>query len=221
MFDGILQAAGASASAATDREHMPDDVRRLCDRYDRLLTDPKAMLDNEAQTQLTGMAAIYDLDTGREPAAVWRDLRAVLVRQSPARMAGVEEDRTLPSAPPITVLVVEDDPLIAADLIETLAEAGHGVIGPFQSAEAAAASAGLQSFDLALIDINLAGGGSGVELARTLKDAWGKPVMFLSGDVTTAARHAELAAALIIKPFRGAEVLQAIDRAVARGTVAA
>lgn len=221
MFDGIIQAGGVSASAAADTEHLPDDVRRLCAAYDRLLADPKATLDGEARAQLRGLAAIYDLDTDRQPAAVWRDLRAVLVRQSPGRTIGADEERTLPTAPPITVLVVEDDPLIATDLIETLAEAGHGVVGPFQSADAAAASAGLQPFDLALIDINLAGGGSGVELARTLKDAWGKPVMFLSGDVTTAARHAELAAALIIKPFRGAEVLEAIDRAVARGTVAA
>lgn len=222
MFDGLHQPAGAAARTTAQNEHLPHDVRRLCDRYDRLLTDPQAALDDEARAQLRGMAAIYDLDTERQPAVVWRDLRAVLVRQSPARIMGVaDEDRTLPAAPPITVLVAEDDPLIAADLIETLTEAGHGVVGPFQSAEAAAAAAGLQPFDLALIDINLSNGGSGVDLARTLKDAWGKPVMFLSGDVTTAARHAELAAALIIKPFRGAEVLQAIDRAVARGAVVA
>lgn len=222
MFDGVIQATGAPARAAGRNEHLPHDVQRLCDRYDPLLTDARTTLDGEARAQLKGMAAIYDLDTDRQPAAVWRDLRAVLVRQSPGRIIGaVDEDRALPAAPPITVLVVEDDPLIAADLIETLAEAGHGVVGPFQSVEAAAAAAGQQPFDLALIDINLSNGGSGVELARTLKDAWGAPVMFLSGDVATAARHAELAAALIIKPFGGAEVLQAIDRAVARGAVAA
>lgn len=116
-------------------------------------------------------------------------------------------------------MVVEDDPVVAGDLVETLTSAGHGVVGPFSDADTALASAGLSRVDLALVDINLADRRSGVDLAGALKAAWGVPVMFLSGDVTAAARHAELAAALIIKPFRGAEVLQAIDRAVARGTV--
>lgn len=218
MFDGIHQPARGGAGTQGDDAHLPEDVRRLCARYDALLNDADAPLDAEARDQLKALAAIYDLDTGRTPDAVWRDLRGVLVRQSPTAGAEVE---TLPPAPPITVMVVEDDPVIAADLTETLLDAGHGVVGPFQSAEAALASAGLQSLDLALIDINLSAGGSGVELARSLRDAWGLPVMFLSGDVTTAARHADLAAALVIKPFRGAEVLQAIDRAVARGAVQA
>lgn len=218
MFDGFHQAARDDATTADDGAHLPDDVRRLCARYDSLLSDADAPLDNEARDQLKALAAIYDLDTGRAPNAVWRELRGVLVRQSPAAGA---ESATLPPAPPITVMVVEDDPVIAADLTESLLDAGHGVVGPFQSAEAALASAGLQPLDLALIDINLSAGGSGVELARSLRDAWGLPVMFLSGDVTTAARHAELAAALVIKPFRGSEVLEAIDRAVARGAIPA
>lgn len=218
MFDGLHDPGRATRVTADDTRHLSPDVRRLCGLYDGLLTDPKTPLNGDERGELTALAAIYDLDTDRAPSAVWRDLRGVLVRQSPAAGAEIE---TLPPAPPITVMVVEDDPLIAADLIETLLEAGHGVVGPFQSVEAAAASAGLQPLDLALVDLNLAAGGSGVDLARTLRDAWGVPVMFLSGDVTTAARHAELAAALVIKPFRGSEVIAAIDRAAARGAVQA
>ncbi len=211
MFDAIQDSS--AAGRPPDTAHLPGDLRRLCDRYDGLLSG-STLLDDDACGQLKAMARIYDLDTERPPLAVWKDLRAVLVRQSPSG----EADR-LPPAPALTVMVVEDDPVVAADLVETLMGAGHGVAGPFRDAETALASAGLMRIDLALVDINLADKRSGVDLAEALKAAWDVPVMFLSGDVTAAARHAELAAALVIKPFRGAEVLQAIDRAVARGTV--
>lgn len=213
MFDAIQDSS--TAGRPSDTAHLPGDLRRLCDRYDGLLSGA-TLLEDDACGQLKAMARIYDLDTERSPRAVWKDLRAVLIRQSPSGAA--EADR-LPPAPALTVMVVEDDPVVAADLVETLIGAGHGVAGPFSDAETALASAGLLRIDLALVDINLADKRSGVDLAGALKAAWDVPVMFLSGDVTAAARHAELAAALVIKPFRGTEVLRAIDRAVARGAV--
>jgi CheY-like chemotaxis protein len=85
-------------------------------------------------------------------------------------------------------------------------------------------AAGLHAVDLALLDINLADDGDGAEgggvaLARALKLSWGVPVVFVSGDVATAARHARLAAALVLKPYTGRDVLNGIARAVASGAV--
>ncbi|MES2861118.1 MAG: hypothetical protein V4701_06570 [Pseudomonadota bacterium] len=40
-------------------------------------------------------------------------------------------------------------------------------------------------------------------------------VVFLSGDVSAAARHADVAEAMVIKPYRGSDVLTAIQRAAA------
>ena len=47
---------------------------------------------------------------------------------------------------------------------------------------------------------------------RCLKERWGVKSLFLSGDVTAASAHAELAEALILKPYTGREVLNAVQR---------
>lgn len=209
MFDGTLKAT----------QDEPSDLVRLGTLYDGLLATPPAEISDEARTDLDAMARIFDLDAGRPPAEVWRDLRAVLSRQ--AAPAQAETEGPLPATPPLTIMVVEDDPGMAADLTDLLVEAGHGVVGPFADPGSATAAAGLHALDLALVDINLIGDGDGVALARVLGDSWGIPVMFLSGDVAAAARHARLATALVLKPYGRRDVLAAIARAVDSGALAA
>ncbi len=185
-----------------------EDVERLCDRYDRLVASGQA-LSPRATAELRGMAGIYDLCADGPPAEVWAALRAVLTRQAPRTPPA-----TGPVSPfePLTLLLVEDNAEIAAYLTETLSEAGHRVIGPFGYAEAAEAAAAQQAVDLALLDINLSGPTDGIVLAATLKARWGVPSMFLSGDVGAAARHAEAAEALLLKPYSGRDVLEAVSR---------
>jgi DNA-binding response OmpR family regulator len=117
---------------------------------------------------------------------------------------------THPAIESLTLLLVEDDPDTAADLTAALVEAGHSVVGPFQHAEAAEAAVALHLVDLALLDINLPGETDGIALARTLKGRWGLPVLFLTGDADVATRHAGLAEALVLKPYTGRQVLEAI-----------
>lgn len=209
MFDGTLK---------TTRDEGAD-LARLRALYDGLLNDPPVEIPVGARADLDAMARIFDLDADRPPAEVWRDLRAVLTRQ--AVPAHETDDGRIPATPPLTIMVVEDDPVMAADLMDVLVGAGHGVVGPFSDAAAAATAAGLHAVDLALVDINLIGDGDGVALARALKETWGVPVMFLSGDVAAAARHARLATALVLKPYGRRDVLAAIARAVDSGAVAA
>ncbi|MDP3802189.1 response regulator [Brevundimonas sp.] len=207
MFDGRLNAKIGGGG----------ELDRLRARYDGLLAEPPVPPGAEALAELAGMARIFDLDGSRPPAEVWRDLRAVLTRQGgPVPAAGT----AVPAHRPLTLMIVEDDPGMASDLTEMLAGAGHGVIGPFSDAAAARTAAGLHAIDLALLDINLAGDGDGVDLARTLTRTWGVPVIFLTGNVEAAARHARLAAALVLKPYGGRDVLDAIARTVASGAVA-
>jgi CheY-like chemotaxis protein len=205
MFDRIPQATASSAEAQTS-------VERLCAVYDRLM-QPGAdgqtgVLSERASNELKALAGVYDFDVDRTDAEVWRDLRTVLVRQAPRG----DLDPTAP-VEPLTLMLVEDDPEMAADLASLLSEAGHRIVGPFHSAEAAEAMAAVHPIDLALLDINLSGETDGVELARTLKDRWGVGVLFLSGDLPAAAKHAELAEALVLKPYTGRDVIDAVAQA--------
>lgn len=183
------------------------DVARLCALYDGLLARPGATITPEAGAELGALARIFDLDADRPASDLWPELRAVLVRQSPA-----ERPATPAGGDSLTVLLVEDDADAAATLTETLDAAGHRVVGPFHNAEAAEAATALHAIDAALLDINLSGAATGADLARSLKARWGVPVIFLSGDVTAAARNAELADAMVIKPYTGRDVLDALAR---------
>jgi CheY-like chemotaxis protein len=196
------------ASAETDAQ---DSVERLCRLYDSRLAVGGAALSAEDVQDLKALAAVYDLDTERSPAEIWRDLRNVLIRQSPAagRAAGTDGEA-------LTLLVVEDDADTAADLTELLSEAGHRVVGPFHNAAAAEAAAALHPIDAALLDINLSDGATGVDLARRLSGRWAVRTIFISGDVAAAARHADQAEALVLKPYTGAQMLEAVAR-VGRG----
>lgn len=207
MFDADRMPPAGPADPAVDPQ---SSVARLCAIYDPLLTDADFSLSPRAEQELKGLAAIFDLDPARPSAEVWVDLRAVLTRHSPTRreQTAAADDRSLS----LTLMVVEDDPEMAADLTDVLTEAGHRVIGPFHSAEAAEVSAALHPVDLALLDVNLSGRQSGVALARTLKDRWGVASLFLSGDVTATARDADQAEAILIKPYGGREVLDAVAR---------
>ena len=192
MFDGNADStAGADANVA-----------RLCALYDGLLERDDATVSPEAETELKALAKIFDLDAERPAAELWPYVRAVLVRQAPA-----EAPATPTASDPLTVLLVED-----AALTEALDAAGHRVVGPFHSAEAAEAATALHPIDVALLDINLSGEATGIDLARSLKARWGVPVVFLSGDVSAAAANAELAAAMVIKPYTGRDVLEALAR---------
>lgn len=214
MFDRPTEAAANAGSAQTAElqtaEHAEtQNVESLCALYDGLLQASNAPLSAEAASELHAMAAIFDLDTDRPDAEVWKDVRAVVTRQA------APESAVLPLAEttdPLTILVVEDDAETATDIVETLSDAGHSVVGPFQTAEAAEAAAGLHVIDLALLDINLSSETTGVELAQSLKSRWGTNIIFVSGDVTAAAKHAHLAEAMLIKPYTGAQLLGAIAR---------
>lgn len=216
MFDRPTE-----TSSPIETEHGVDEI---CALYDRLLAQPSGELGVEDAGALAALAGVYDIEARRPHREVWRDVRAVISRQ-PARPsvsepAQARDVQTL-AAEPLTLLLVEDDPETAADLTATLSDAGHNVVGPFHQAEAAEAAVALHAIDLALLDINLSGELNGADLATVLKTRWGVPVMFLTGDLALAAAHADLSEALILKPYSGRDVLEAIAHYQAARPVAA
>jgi len=78
-----------------------------------------------------------------------------------------------------TILVVEDDALIAMEMGERLADMGYVVMGPAETLEAAEAAIAKAKPDAALLDANIAGRSS-VDLGAKLA-AMGVPVAFCTG----------------------------------------
>jgi DNA-binding response OmpR family regulator len=112
------------------------------------------------------------------------------------------------------VLVVEDNVLLAFLIEDALVEMGHTVVGPIGSADAALRLAEeLQGLDLALVDIDLADGSSGVDLARDLRVRWGVPTIFATGQIANARANTDVALGVLSKPFSPTAVVQAVDAA--------
>ena len=103
------------------------------------------------------------------------------------------------------ILVVEDEPWIAADLETSLCDLGYQVIGPVGSAAKAIPLAQQHRPDLVLMDIHLDGPMSGIEVAETVRRNLSIPVVFLTaytgGDLMQKARAAG-AYGFLSKPLR-------------------
>ena len=117
----------------------------------------------------------------------------------------------------MTILLVEDNALIAMTLEATLTEAGYKVAGPAASAKRAIEFAEAAPPHVALLNIRLSDGGSGVDLARTLKQRWGTAVIFLTGDMIDEPQDRAVAIGVLSKPCTDEALLSAVD--FARQTV--
>jgi CheY-like chemotaxis protein len=81
------------------------------------------------------------------------------------------------------VLIVEDEAIIAMYLAMLVADFGHTVCGTTDSASGAIEQAAERRPDLALMDVRLADGGSGIDAARELHARHGLRCIFLSANL--------------------------------------
>ena len=109
------------------------------------------------------------------------------------------------------ILIVEDEPLLAMTLEASLTDAGHQVVGPASTASRALELAEHVTPDLALVDINLRDGSSGIEVARELLRRWGAPSLFVSGQSRAAHANKDAALGYIDKPYSPEMVLASIE----------
>ena len=217
MFDRPPPSKFLAERPSAQAEDVTDSVDRLCRLYDDRLAEAGGRLSPDHVRDLEALAGLFGLDTDRPAAQVWGDLRRLILRQTSRRGEDVAPRPAEPAVPapdtdPLTLLVVEDDAEVAADLTALLTEAGHRVVGPFHNAAAAEAAAALHAIDAALLDINLSGETTGVDLAEALTRRWDVRVIFISGDAPAAARHAHLAEAVVLKPYTGPQILAAVAR---------
>ncbi len=116
-----------------------------------------------------------------------------------------------------TVLIVEDQMLIAWHLNDLIEGAGHRVLAIARDPAEAMEAAAKQRPDLALMDVRLHGGTSGLEAARMLYECWGVRSIFLSANLDPATRAQTTQfqpLGFIGKPFMPSEIVDAVERAL-------
>lgn len=107
------------------------------------------------------------------------------------------------------LLLVEDEPLVAFDNEHGLKDAGYEVVATVDNVPDALAAID-EPLDLVLLDIDLAGEGSGVDIARAAQ-ARNLPVLLVTGNPPPDA--ADYAVGCLAKPY-GAGALRAALAAV-------
>jgi len=123
----------------------------------------------------------------------------------------------------LRVLIAEDD-LMIADLLEVvLTTSGYEVCGIARTVDEAVALGELHKLDLAVLDVRLARGGRGSEIARRLNSRGKFGVLYATGnDARIGTLTPADGEALIAKPYRAEDVVRALEivREIATGGTA-
>lgn len=160
----------------------PDEPRMVL-----LLTDICGFTRNEVETILAPLSKAYDtlLAEGR---SIVRSVR---------RGANA--------------LVVEDEPLIAADLKDVLEDMGVAVIGMARTAEQAAREVIRKTPDIVLADYNLDGRKTGVDAVTAFQEQHSCPVIFITGYPDEVLKGEDVEPDfVIVKPYRPEAVQAAV-----------
>jgi two-component system, response regulator PdtaR len=120
-----------------------------------------------------------------------------------------------------TILVVEDEGLIALHMTEMLEKAGYRITGPAYSGEMALREFMNPPFpDLVLMDIALAGKLDGIETARQIRKQFpALPLIFVTAysPERTVERMREFEPdGVIVKPFKDTDLLALMEKALHR-----
>ncbi|GGL64616.1 response regulator [Wenxinia marina] len=107
-----------------------------------------------------------------------------------------------------TILVVDDEALLALELEMILKEAGYRVLGPAHSIDRALKLIEGEPPDGAVLDVNL-GTGRSDPIADLLAEM-GVPYLFLSGHARDVLGERHRDRTLVSKPYREAELLAAV-----------
>lgn len=102
------------------------------------------------------------------------------------------------------IIIVEDEALIAAEIKSTLTLLGYQVVGHAMNGDKALDLFSSRKADLILLDINIKGSLSGIDLAKILRKKYKVPFIFLTSfsDKMTLNRAKEtMPNGYILKPF--------------------
>src|SRR5688500_1135440 len=131
---------------------------------------------------------------------------------------GASDDASsLARAEPLSILLVEDEGIVAQDLQETLIHLGYRVVGVASEGVQAVCMAEELQPNLIVMDVGLQGEVDGIQAARMILERFHIPVIFLTGhrDVETLQRAVRTGPlGYILKPFQEVELRSAIEVAI-------
>ena len=115
----------------------------------------------------------------------------------------------------VTILLVDDEPLLLMSMAADLQDAGFAVIEAANADQALAALNTIPSISLVCTDVRMPGSMDGIGLARRVRAERPElPVLLVSGEIT--GRHEpNIADARLIKPIDAAELLNTVRRLLA------
>jgi len=114
-----------------------------------------------------------------------------------------------------SILIVEDEPLIAMMLEDFLDSLGHRIVGTCESVEDALAIVDKGDFDIAIIDVQLKNGETVWPVADRLADT-GKPFVLATGGHVEPPPERHAGAPILSKPY----TIDTIEPAIARACAA-
>lgn len=119
-----------------------------------------------------------------------------------------------------TVLIVDDDFLIAEYLREVVEDAGCRVCATAATAEDAVAEALRFKPDVVLMDVRLRGHGDGVDAAIRIHTRLGTPVVFITGSnepETMRRIHADHPRGILVKPILPEQLVASLRDVIEEG----
>jgi len=114
------------------------------------------------------------------------------------------------------ILVIEDEALVAMELRFVLEDLGHVVVGTAPDATTARRLVEETEVDLALVDIHLSDGPTGIELGRELGQKLGVTVLFMTANPGMVRNGVAGTVGVLSKPTDEHAVQTAVNYALGR-----
>ncbi|MBL8701225.1 MAG: response regulator [Alphaproteobacteria bacterium] len=142
---------------------------------------------------------------------------AAIMGTTPAEFERLTAAATLEIAAEVatSVLIIEDEPLIAIDLQNIMQSLGHAVVGVARTHRDAVAKAKATRPGLVLADIQLADGSSGIDAVNQILGSFSVPIVFVTAypeRLLTGERPEP--AYLINKPFHPSVIQAVVSQAL-------
>lgn len=115
-----------------------------------------------------------------------------------------------------SILIIEDEALVAMELQFVLEDLGYDVVGLAGDASTARSIVRETQVDLALVDIHLSDGPTGVELGRELGQEMGVTVLFMTANPGMVRNGVAGTVGVLTKPTDERAVQTAVDYALRR-----